>query len=752
MSDHTPLLPHQEAMQTVSLPDMIVEKQAPFPPNPLLSLEYTRIGTGALVTAEPSEIRFPLTESRGTMMQILRLINTSGRPLRMHILPPSTPFFSISFEKRGRLMPGMAEEVTTRFTGTDLRYYHDVIRIHLEEENMTVPLHAYPALELELPGQIEMGNVPLGECVVRTLPLSSRLDVLFDFEISLLVEHRDITISPTRGVVRPNEEVGLEISYRPTRLVTARAVFSLALSQLDFAPRKIEVVGSSMPSLNKQARLRELRSDMAARWEGEEGDGEGWEWQEGGGEGGEEEFARPEGEPLSETAALRALWDEPSPELIAAAAVSGGGGSGGGDCVTRARRLELSRYVPNAKPPALPPVLVLPRTTVVDGYRVAAHLALEKPPVYATSSILMQQPNKVPFSELRDELLAQEQAAERTARAAAAAARAQLPPVEGLIDFLAGAEGERVVRHLEYEDLDCTGLVTCEQLVKALPVFGGLAKVARPADMRVVFERIAKGAESINYRNLTRLARRVNASLAAGRVGAVVDVSDLDLALLSDKSRQLKELQFTREMGGVEKAEKEKQVKSTVAIGQPLVSAELVKATQDARAAFYESVAFREREESRARGSAELSTARVRIDEEQAAAVANLRPKFSSYLNDAWESRQAVLSTFQQAVRVAVLRARIERRLRAVRHALHRAGVSMQDADAMKQFVASSSNGSAHKPPPQEGSVLLSEEEVDIPSCIDRALQLSAIAPFVFPEGPAADSVQRSDPIEVSTL
>ena len=77
----------------------------------------------------------------------LRLINAAGEPVRMHIHPPSTPFFSMAVQKRGRVMPGMAEEVTVTFSGDELRYFTDAIRVHLPGgQNLRVPLHAFPAV------------------------------------------------------------------------------------------------------------------------------------------------------------------------------------------------------------------------------------------------------------------------------------------------------------------------------------------------------------------------------------------------------------------------------------------------------------------------------------------------------------------------------------------------------------------------------------------------------------------------------
>ena len=42
-----------------------------------------------------------------------------GKPVRMHINAPATPFFSMAVQKRGHVMSGMSEEVTVTFSGED---------------------------------------------------------------------------------------------------------------------------------------------------------------------------------------------------------------------------------------------------------------------------------------------------------------------------------------------------------------------------------------------------------------------------------------------------------------------------------------------------------------------------------------------------------------------------------------------------------------------------------------------------------
>jgi hypothetical protein len=52
----------------------------------------------------------------------VKIINTASKPQRVHILPPTTPYFSIKFDKKGQLVPGMSEDVYIHFTPSDHKY------------------------------------------------------------------------------------------------------------------------------------------------------------------------------------------------------------------------------------------------------------------------------------------------------------------------------------------------------------------------------------------------------------------------------------------------------------------------------------------------------------------------------------------------------------------------------------------------------------------------------------------------------
>jgi hypothetical protein len=151
--------------------------------------KYVRVGSNITngLLAEPAVLYFAGIASGERIDMTVRLVNLSGEPLRMHIHPPATPFFSMRCNKKGRTMPGTAEDVTITCMPTDLRYYSDCIRVHCNRGNLIVPIHAYPGVStINVPKRVDFGTVPLDSSASATLPLRSWVPMEFEYKIDFL--------------------------------------------------------------------------------------------------------------------------------------------------------------------------------------------------------------------------------------------------------------------------------------------------------------------------------------------------------------------------------------------------------------------------------------------------------------------------------------------------------------------------------------------------------------------------------------
>ena len=108
-----------------------------------------------------------------------------------------------------------------------------------------------------------------------------------------------------------------------------------------------------------------------------------------------------------------------------------------------------------------------------------------------------------------------------------------------------------------------------------------------------------------------------------------MEAAELDQALQGpERTRQLKELIFSREVSEIEDYEKQKEVKSFVAIGQPLVEPYVVDATIAARAQHADEQGRAERRAFGARAATERLPERVLVSEPVVAAAADAKPTF----------------------------------------------------------------------------------------------------------------------------
>jgi len=109
---------------------------------------YDNVGSNGIFGASPSVVKFAGYEHMKTHTLRVRLINNSPAPQRLSILPPSTPYFKIKYNKKGMVPSGIAEDIYVQFTapGSEYKYFYDAIRIHCDGDKILIPIHAFPVI------------------------------------------------------------------------------------------------------------------------------------------------------------------------------------------------------------------------------------------------------------------------------------------------------------------------------------------------------------------------------------------------------------------------------------------------------------------------------------------------------------------------------------------------------------------------------------------------------------------------------
>ena len=208
-----------------------------------------------------------------TLRQTFVVTNVGPVARRVIVAPPTTAHFELrSRRPRGLLAPGMSDTVTVSFTPNELRYYYDCVRVKAEGDrkgsskggsndegagsntsgtsnNLLLPIHAYPVMnEVAFPSVVDFGLRAAGETHRRTIAMTCKTPIAFEFELALTTESGAFDVRPRRGIVPANGAAEIEITYAPTKLQTTVTDVVVKVSQFGFEPMRCSLRGTGFPS------------------------------------------------------------------------------------------------------------------------------------------------------------------------------------------------------------------------------------------------------------------------------------------------------------------------------------------------------------------------------------------------------------------------------------------------------------------------------------------------------------------------
>ncbi|EGR31074.1 hypothetical protein IMG5_117990 [Ichthyophthirius multifiliis] len=196
----------------------------------------------------------------------LKVINKAEVSQRIHVLPLDSDSFDFKMNKKGLVAPGMSEEITIILKPEEHKYYFTTLRINSQTENILVPIHAYPVIDREnirnlFPRLIDFGVIEIGESRTIINFLECKIPINFEFEFEFLKENTEMFIQPMKGIIPAQGKIEINLIYKPSSNTTAISEVELKISQFDFEPLKIKLLGSGKykdPSYQKKKKTQKL--------------------------------------------------------------------------------------------------------------------------------------------------------------------------------------------------------------------------------------------------------------------------------------------------------------------------------------------------------------------------------------------------------------------------------------------------------------------------------------------------------------
>ncbi|XP_060717103.1 cilia- and flagella-associated protein 221 [Tachysurus vachellii] len=212
---------------------------------------FANVKCNNVVVAEPSELHFSGFEVGKEYKKSVKLINIYPEVIQVHILPTQTKYFRTECMQKSRLAPGLSHTITVHFSPDEWRYFFDSIRIHCKgEENLLVNIHAYPVIDdLNIPSQINLFPVPLGQSSTCVIPLSCSCPVDFEFQVQCLKSHEAFSIYPFSGIIPAKGKTDLSVTFLPEQYGMAEITLQLVISQFNLKPFICTLTASCSPNL-----------------------------------------------------------------------------------------------------------------------------------------------------------------------------------------------------------------------------------------------------------------------------------------------------------------------------------------------------------------------------------------------------------------------------------------------------------------------------------------------------------------------
>jgi hypothetical protein len=119
--------------------------------------------------------------------------------------------------------------------------------------------------EVAFPSVVDFGLRAAGETHRRTIAMTCKTPIAFEFELALTTESGAFDVRPRRGIVPANGAAEIEITYAPTKLQTTVTDVVVKVSQFGFEPMRCSLRGTGFPSARRDDARRPPFEDRGSK-------------------------------------------------------------------------------------------------------------------------------------------------------------------------------------------------------------------------------------------------------------------------------------------------------------------------------------------------------------------------------------------------------------------------------------------------------------------------------------------------------
>ena len=244
---HYALRPLRKHHFNVSVPDHLAETHV-----------YPANNPHAPFRGSVKEVRFPGCIPGKRLRQRIQLVNKTLTTQHYQVLPITTGYFNVSVLKQSRngVVPGMGDTLIVDFfmdDATSKPPYSDAIRVFCAgDENLSIPLHAYPKSGIVLPRRIHFRRGSVLEVQKREFKLLNKSQHTFHYTLQVINKSPCFEVASTSGLsgdISAGETVTVSVIYSPKDYITSEAELKLETNELFSEPQICKILASAAPGL-----------------------------------------------------------------------------------------------------------------------------------------------------------------------------------------------------------------------------------------------------------------------------------------------------------------------------------------------------------------------------------------------------------------------------------------------------------------------------------------------------------------------